>query len=196
MAVLMTSGGVRPNRISPLNYIQSSGTQYIDTGIKPNQNTKVVVDFECASGSSSDPTVFGAWKSQISDAFVFLLTADLGNYYGFYGTNLINKGGAYSGRHTVTADKNTWSIDDVSVGTFSAATFQCSYPMFLFAYNNGGSAGNLNASIKIFSCQIYDNGALVRDFVPRYDQAGVACLYDKVEKKYYYNAGTGTFTAG
>jgi hypothetical protein len=41
-----------------------------------------------------------------------------------------------------------------------------------------------------------DNGVLVRDMWPCYDPDGVACLYDKVEKKYYYNAGSGAFTAG
>ena len=70
-----------------------------------------------------------------------------------------------------------------------------SHTMYLFGVNSNGSASFLSP-IKLYSCQIYDNGTLVRDFWPCYDPDGVACLYDKVEKKYYYNAGTGAFTAG
>lgn len=64
--------------------------------------------------------------------------------------------------------------------------------------NNGGSSmiGNYPTTAKIYSCKIYDNGVLMRDFWLCYDPDGVACLYDKVEKKYYYNAGTGEFIAG
>ena len=43
---------------------------------------------------------------------------------------------------------------------------------------------------------MYDNGVLIRDFRPCLDPDGVACLYDKVEKKYYHNAGSGEFIAG
>ena len=52
------------------------------------------------------------------------------------------------------------------------------------------------AKEKIYSCRIYENEVLVRDFIPVKDTNEVACLYDRVENKYYYNKGTGTFTAG
>ena len=68
--------------------------------------------------------------------------------------------------------------------------------MYLFNADVNNSDDYSGYSGKIYYCQIYDNGTLVRDFWPCYDPDGVACLYDKVEKKYYYNAGTGAFTAG
>ena len=49
---------------------------------------------------------------------------------------------------------------------------------------------------KLYHCKIWNNGALERDFIPCKDPNGVVCLYDKVEGKYYYNQGTGDFTAG
>ena len=67
--------------------------------------------------------------------------------------------------------------------------------MYLFG-NNENNNVLYRSKAKVFRCQIYDNGTLVRDFWPCYDPDGVACLYDKVEEKYYYNAGTGAFTAG
>ncbi len=44
--------------------------------------------------------------------------------------------------------------------------------------------------------KIYSNNKLVRDFIPVLDEDNKPCLYDKVEKKYYYNQGTGEFLYG
>ena len=35
-----------PSGYTQYEYIESSGTQYIDTGFKPNQNTRTVIDFQ------------------------------------------------------------------------------------------------------------------------------------------------------
>jgi len=48
----------------------------------------------------------------------------------------------------------------------------------------------------LFYCKIWDNDTLVRDFIPVVDSGGVACLYDKIDKKIYLNIGTGAFMAG
>ena len=42
-----------------LEYIESSGTEYIDTGFKPNQNTRVVMQFEPTAAYSSITAFFG-----------------------------------------------------------------------------------------------------------------------------------------
>ncbi len=46
---------------------------------------------------------------------------------------------------------------------------------------------------RIYYCKIYDDGVLVRDFIPVLDKEGTPSMYDKVEKKFYYNQGTGEF---
>lgn len=48
----------------------------------------------------------------------------------------------------------------------------------------------------MYSCKIYDNETLVRNFVPCKNASGAVGLYDTVEGQFYANAGTGTFTAG
>lgn len=173
--------------------LESSGTQYIDLGVKPNQNTKVEVDFEALSGSSSDPTVFGAWDTQISNAFMFIVSKTLGSCLSFYGSNYKEHTLDMTGRHTAVVDKNATSVDGNTVITLASATFSGGYPMYLFAYNDKGNAGNIPSSIKIYSCKVYDNGSLVRDVVPYVDGDGVACVYDKVSASCLYNAGTGVF---
>lgn len=51
-------------------------------------------------------------------------------------------------------------------------------------------------SHKLFTCQIYDNGTLTRNFIPCKNAAGAVGLYDTVGAEFYPNAGTGNFTAG
>ena len=63
---------------------------------------------------------------------------------------------------------------------------------------NGGITSSPNAKMKLYSFKIYDDsGSLVRDMIPvKRKSDNVLGLYDKVENKFYANAGTGTFTAG
>ena len=44
--------------------------------------------------------------------------------------------------------------------------------------------------------KIYDEDTLLRDYVPVLDENNIACLYDTVEGKFYYNQGTGVFIGG
>ena len=52
-------------------------------------------------------------------------------------------------------------------------------------------------NIRLYSCKIYDNGTLVRDFIPAKKISDNKCgLWDKVTNAFYPNSGTGTFKAG
>lgn len=94
-------------------------------------------------------------------------------------------------RITVDANKNVWRLGDYS-STMTYSDSLISYNLALLGVNTTGTITK-NFTGRIYSCQIYDNDILVRDFVPVLDSANVACLYDKVEEKLYYNAGTGDF---
>lgn len=52
------------------------------------------------------------------------------------------------------------------------------------------------ASSKLYSCQIYDNDKLVRDFVPCKAKDGSIGVYDKKNGMFYPNLGTSELTAG
>lgn len=192
MAVFIT-GGQAAQRVNYVEYIESSGTQYIDTGFKPNNNTRVVMNL-LYTGSENISNEFGAWNSSNNASFICLTTGQ-NNLYPFYGNASQTVSVDRTARHTVDMDKNVVKMNGTTMITFNQMSFQCTYPMFLCCFNNAGATENMT-SMRIYSCQIYDNGTLVRDFWPCYDPEGVACLYDEVEKKYYYNAGSGEFIAG
>ena len=193
MAVFASRQIVLPQIVNYVNFIQSSGTQYIDTGFKPNNNTRVVMDL-LYTGREDISNEFGAWNSSNNASFICLTTGQ-NNLYPFYGNASQTVSVDRTARHTVDMDKNVVKMNGTTMITFNQMSFQCTYPMFLCCFNNAGATENMT-SMRIYSCQIYDNGTLVRDFWPCYDPDGVAWLYDKGEKKYYYNAGSGEFIAG
>jgi hypothetical protein len=50
--------------------------------------------------------------------------------------------------------------------------------------------------VKIYSCKIYDNGTLVRDFIPCLNPDGEAGMYDFVNETFRGASGTGDFIYG
>ena len=186
-----------PSGYTQLEYIQSSGTQYIDTGFKQNQNSRVVVDLQLpAAPSGSYAWIYEGRDSGPSNRHGVYATKSNGRWYGGYGSSTKNTGVSYdlTARLTVDFDKNVLTIGDVAT-EFTEATFQSDTTTTLFGCNTAGTVANF-ASCKLYSCQIYDNGALVRNFIPCKNTSGAVGLYDTVGAQFYANAGTGTFTAG
>lgn len=181
-----------PSGYSQLRYIQSSGTQYIDTGFKPNQNTRVVL--RCNIINSGETVfVFGARIAYQNTSFT--LHIEGGVFKDHYGSNVWTSAISDSGEHLIDKNKNVTTIDGTSY-TYTTETFQSAYNFQLFALNQAGSVDSRRVSMKIYSCRIYDNGMLVRDFVPAMDSSGTVGLYDLANNTFYANAGTGSFTAG
>ena len=50
--------------------------------------------------------------------------------------------------------------------------------------------------MRLYACKFYENGVLVRNYVPSQNPDNVIGLYDCVTKTFYSNAGTGVFTGG
>lgn len=185
------NGGL-PDGYTLLEYIQSSGTQYINTGFVPNNNTCVVMDFQFETTPSSHSFLFGVRTSSSSGVYGFLWLSS-----GYFRSDYNNSetgtlSVAATGRKTVTKNKETTTLAGVSQ-SHTNSTFSCAYNLYLFARNNKGTA-DCKATVRVYSCQIYDNGALVRDFVPCINDSGVYGLYDKVNSTFYANAGSGSFT--
>lgn len=184
-----------PEGYTRVEYIESSGTQYIDTGFVPNQDTRLVAKIKCIAGSST-VWALGARTSNTSNMFCFIASAS-GYYMTQYGTNQgalssdLNKSEPF----ILEKNKNVTSMNGETVLTSTAATFTCPVNLTLFAVNNNGTINK--GSVSIYSCQIFDNGTLVRRYIPVIqDSDGAVGLYDLVQHEFVGNAGTGAFTAG
>ena len=85
-------------------------------------------------------------------------------------------------------------VGGASIGwSFTYQAFTCPYTLTLFAIHRSTV---FCGQQKVYSCKIYDNGTLIRDYVPCKNSAGVVGLYDLVNDKFYTNSGTGDFIAG
>lgn len=177
-----------------LEYIESNGTQYIDTGFKPNNNTRVLMDICVTQGVTSSffGTRSGA-NTQTFTAFCLSTTSLRSDYNTTQKTLTINGVGE---RVIVDADKNSFSYGNYTT-THSSGAFNCPYNLYLLQNNYQGSADDNSCMYaKLYSCKIYDNGTLVRDYIPVLRSDGIAGLYDAVNDIFAASSGSGNFIAG
>lgn len=182
-----------PAGFTKLAYIQSSGTQYIDTGFVPNQDTKIYAECVLPIAPGSTQALFGSRVSSSSRQYQFVTQG--GYYRTDYNTTINNFTRTSFGTEKFYIDKDK-NVTDVN-GQYSVkqaySSFVCPGNMYVFATNNNGTV-YAYASAKLYCMQIYDNGILVRDFVPCIKNDGTVGLYDLVGQQFYGNAGTGVFT--
>lgn len=180
-----------------LEYLETTGSQYINTGFKPNNNTRLVIEIS-GLPITEESQLFGTRSSSsASDRFMFIVAGSPQGYRtDFYNNNVSFASSVnYSGRLKVDKNKNVTTINDTDSVTNTSGTFSSANSLYILASNTGGNAGGA-VSVTFYSCQIYDNGTLVRDYRPAIDTSGVVCMYDEVNKEYVYNAGSGSFVAG
>lgn len=187
LAVAFKVGGAK---YTPVEYIKSTGAQHLDTLFKPNNHTRVVIDFRSTFSTANSPKgLLGSRNSSDIGMFAFLYSNRIDPNYNGVGKSITVDS---LQRHVYDFNQNSFSVDGAAV-SFDAGVFSPGYNLLLLSIQNYGTIDNRKAEGYLYSCQIYDNGTLVRDFIPAKDEFGNAGLYDKVEGKFYYNAGTGSF---
>lgn len=178
-----------PSGYKQLDYIECTGTQYIDTGFIPNQDSRIVCEFMYFSGNG----IFGARGSVSSRNFSMRVIN--GEWQIGYGDGVAagNIQSDTTNWHIADQNKNTLYIDGVFCVSRTYTEFSAPYHATIGAikatsmyYGKGRYRG----------CQIYDNDTLIRDFIPCKDANGNIGMYDTVNAVFYKNAGSGEFVAG
>lgn len=194
---------VLPGGHKAVEWIRSSGTQYIDTGFMPDLTTRADLRFDVEAAPKIWEGVFGSRQSSSAKKFYIVW-----NYARSRWSCNIGASTAYEpdypsaiGEHSFSINKTTFTLDGISQ-TVSATSFDKTRNAFVFSVNNNGSPLNISQSnlrMKLYSLKIWDDGTLARNFVPCVNKEGVAGLYDITPgavKKFYANDGTGEFEAG
>ena len=182
----------------PLDYIESTGTQYIDTGVLPYK-TKTEFKFQMAVEQSAGCYLCGCWNADNNRYYP--VTFGSASFYTYNRSNSNTLLSAYNNaEHTVlyNDENNKVFYDGVEKATISNLTTQATNTMYLFALH--GSAGVTGTYIgRIMRVKIWDKNTntLIRDFIPvKRRSDNVICMYDKVTEEFYTNAGSGNFVAG
>lgn len=177
-----------PNGYTQLEYVESTGTQYINSEFNPNQNTRVFLKVNCGPPTSFT-SVFGAEEAWGVKSFSFGANTAT---FGTKGISTLNYNDSQI--HIVDFDKGNLKVDENQIVNWSG-TFQFNFPLFVLA-NNGNNTNVYYSAAKLYFCKIYDNGLLIRDFVPCKNSSEEIGLYDLVSETFFGNDGTGSFIAG
>ena len=192
-----------PTEYQEVEYIQSSGTQYIDTGFVPNNNTEIMLVFTNTNDTTGNYYCIFGTRTTANNDNTFALWIDTNRRFGaFYVAEGIGQSLTLfptsinvTEKHTATMKGRVAEIDSVSV-TCPATSSSPAYSFYIGACNTAGTADYFS-KILIYESKIYNNEILVRDFVPCYRKAdNVAGLYDLVTGTFFTNAGSGTFAVG
>lgn len=181
---------------TPIEYIQSSGTQYIDSNFIPKATTRTIM--------KAEPMAWSAWSAffgtrnttspTASQAYIAAVPAATLYRSDYFGSSLTAETPTIMQITNINKNKNICSFNNIMI-TNTSSTVNATTNMFLLALNDVGTAKYF-LSAKLYSCQIYDGNTLVRDFIPIKTTTNIYGLWDNVNKVLYKNAGTGAFTGG
>lgn len=167
-----------------LLYLESNRRQWIDTGILATTTT----DFEVTAAITETaqtawiagaPTWIGVHKKAG--------TVAIAQTYSGMTYNAVGVGEVF----TIGVFGNKAYFNNVETNTLTRQNSKMT--LFLFAYHHENDTGSIQSAVRMYSFKIWDNGTLIRDFIPVLDMDDVPCMYDKVSGNLFYNQGTEAF---
>lgn len=178
-----------------VEYLESTGTQWIDTGLNGNLNTKIEARvYSKKLGSDSGYCIAGDFTTS-TKAITMPFNFSSAGLYSRFGDKAITGGIQQAdGTYTFAIDKVGYYVDGTKIADLNTTTdFTTSGTMMLFGFTGLGRNYLIG---KMYYCKIWDGDTLVCDFVPVLDNSGKPAMYDQVSGKLFYNQGTGEFTYG
>ena len=179
----MYRGGELPAGYKRCNYLESTGTQTINTGLTPVYGDEINV---IAYRTSTQPSMFFASGT--------LTATGVGKLYCRYFTSTKNDAIEVS-QGNFPADSQYHHIMLSRGGFYADGNFVKALPGeraeagTLIIFRGTSSYGKLR--IKRF--YITRNGAYTLNLIPAIDRNGTPCMYDTVSKQTFYNERTGDF---
>ena len=197
-----------PIAYQEVEYIKSTGTQYIDAGFAPTDETGAKLSFYkdfFSTETENQQAFFGALNDEGNRPFAFRLYNLNWQTYFVDASDPHSKSWVpfpitgsvemnFKNSRTCQLEQNGQKIQF----SLSSLTYEWDSNLWIFAQNVGDTHTVMwNARYCLKSMQITQGNDLIRDFVPCYRVSdNVAGLYDLVNDVFYTNAGEGTFIVG
>ena len=193
------SGGGLPDGYTALEYIQSSGSQYIDTGRKLTQDSDITIDFRIVGELNKDAGILGSRQSALKNNLTLfqnksLESTSLPIFVGDFSEYRQHRFTTALSLERIKVQMNragVWVNDILKKSWSDVADFETPTNGLIFDVGNNNWSGN-KAVMRLYG---YTDGDAQR-LVPCLDANGVPCLYDLIGKTTLYNQGTGSFTWG
>lgn len=185
---------------SRVEYLESTGTQYINTLINPNSKT----EFDLKINVLKKRLLFGGLNSPTNNAYIItggdnsnIINATL--FFRNTGSNngIINNYNVYN-VHTYSFKGGKFIIDNVIKANLPEQEQTVTAPFSIYLFNretdnHSDTSNQCIARLYYFKC--YQNDTLIQDLIPvRVGNAGY--MYDTISGKLFANAGTGEFILG
>lgn len=191
-----------------IEYLESTGTQYIDTGVYSNGGmVRYELDFRPSSAKQQDGVHQGYFGLSNNGSRWFGVAATTLRSRGIgigLGQSAIWTGLPSVNRYVVAVSSGSATVNGESVGTAGSVSVARTGNLYLFAINSVGASGVSSVSpqdCRVYKLKIYgSDSTLVRDFQPvrftneRGQREGA--MYDRVSGQRFDNAGTGSFVLG
>ena len=203
------NAGTWTGEYEQLEYLEASGTQYIDTGHVIASST-FSVDMEISSGVNVSTTIghFGGNQDALNGHAANFKDSVFGLWVAFAknGSSTGSKtkvGGPFNAgvrksiHYGFDGNQRTLSVDGTSKteGFQGSIISQNTYRLF----SNGcvGGCNDIMLTGRIHWYKVYEGGNLIFDFIPvRRTTDNVLGMYDRVNGQLFTNDGTGSFIAG
>lgn len=199
-----------PVEYQEVEYIESTGTQYIDTGIVLNNGCVITLDFLIAE-ASTNRTIYG-WrrKGRYTNPYQAMVGANASKTrYIAVGraSNNVPQCFRYDVRNKLLIDSANEQVLVNNLVVNCGANFDNGKAFdengsselhpYLFALNNAGTPLAISEDSRIYGYSVQYEGELLQSFVPCYRKIdNVAGMYDVVNDVFYTNSGSGTFLKG
>ena len=198
-----------PGGYTELEYIQTNGDEYIDTGYAwTTQNRKVNMEFMITTYKRRSH-LFGSTNYLDYDLNPYFSTnaSYEQNYIGTERYFYLNQDFIQNTKYNVVWDLRSDKSFQMTVNNtnYGPATVDriptTGVSVYLFHVHRINPASFLegyNPAIgRIYGTKMWDNENLVRNFIPaKRNSDNVVGMYDTVTQTFFTNAGSGTFTAG
>ena len=187
--------------VVPVEYIESHGTEYIDTGVYGSQNLRTTFDYQLEY-SGTAPVAMGLFGCYTSGMKYYLYCSGVApsQFQVGMGDSYINTIPVDDVRHSIEFNNGTVSIDGNVVATFNPYGAQTAYTLLLFALHNISGGLYSMTPMRKWRVQMWDNGTPVRDYVPvRVGTDATSwegAMMDVLIRRIYRNQGTGAFGYG
>ena len=196
---------VKSRLYTELEYIESTGTQWIDTKLKLPLSIEIKAkynNFNSSYVSHKLPTLLGCQNASepFNSTFIRfesnMSAKSFGNYV--YRSNVQDLN-IHQYKLICFSGNSKFFLDGVLKGTSNLQASDNQHNLYLFATDNGGTSFQ-HMYGRIYYVKMYSDAecnTMICDYIPVLDSNNKPALYDKIEGKFYYNQGTGEdFIAG
>ena len=188
------AAGAKKPYDAEIEYLESTGTQYIVTDYVPNDNSVAELDFQSVGDS---PSLMGVYSA--SSRFNLGISSSNKNWFGGIGSGntVATTALADSARRKLILDapQKTLSVSGVGsypCGSGSVGGNTARFNLFSRHYSNNG--GNLFPA-RLYGVKFSEGGVVVHDFIP-VRKGNIGYMYDRVSGQLFGNQGKGEFVLG